>query len=219
MSFEPNPKQSLLIWRMLFEPDMGEVDADVAKKDIRAPLEAAGLLEAFEVVSPTTNRKKRRYRLTDKAWSWSSAHLDAKLNRAPSAGPLLQAVLTRVKRVLESKDLSLAEFASIGDEQGSNRRSNGNSAGAGAGTVRERARAAYLACSHGRWNEAVRLDALRAALPDVPREALDEALVNLLSSGEGVLYPEDNLRKLTPAVEQAAVSMAGEKKHYLKLER
>ena len=209
--YEPElkPKHALLVWRMLFEPNMDAIGTEV-KADVRRPLVEAGLLASHPERNPNTGRQVQRFRLTDRAWSWAEENLDAKLNQAPSAGPLLQQVLTRVQAMLRRYDIPLAEFALATEDR---------ETGDGAPDRTTQVRSAYLELTGGRLNESLPLTHLRDSLPELAREELDQTLLELFRAGACVLFPEDNTRQLTQSMEQAALSMSGERKHYVKLER
>lgn len=206
MSFKPNQAQALLVWRLVFDYGQDGIEAKKAGPKVRGQLEREGLLEELTVRNPVTGKPRKRFRLTDKGWSWAEEHLDAKLHPNSKPAPTLQAVLTRLKSLLRSHDIRLAELV----------RSPSPEPPADPPT---QVRTAYLSYTSGRLNESMPLDILRRALPELPRERVDQALLDLFRSGAGVLFPEDNTRQLTPALQDAAVRMSGDPKHYLKLER
>lgn len=79
-------------------------------------------------------------------------------------------------------------------------------------------RAAYFNLTSGRLNETVTVLALRAECPGLDWYDLDDALVSLFVSGECVLFPDDNTRRLRADVEDAGVDMGGEIKHLVKFD-
>ncbi|GAA4044567.1 hypothetical protein [Nonomuraea soli] len=76
-----------------------------------------------------------------------------------------------------------------------------------------RVRAAYaaLAARPGEW---VRLAVLREHLADLPRDAVDAALVQL-NRADGILIPEGNQKTLTPGDRAAAIVIGNQDKHLL----
>lgn len=62
------------------------------------------------------------------------------------------------------------------------------------------------------------LTRLRAALPDLSREQVDQVLHTLLADPGVFLIPESNQKALTPADLAAAVSVGGTDKHLLAIE-
>ncbi|MFI6477633.1 hypothetical protein ACIBH1_06870 [Nonomuraea sp. NPDC050663] len=76
-----------------------------------------------------------------------------------------------------------------------------------------RVRAAYaaLAARPGEW---VRLAVLREHLADLPRDAVDAALVQL-NKADGILIPEGNQKTLTPDDRAAAIVIGNQDKHLL----
>ncbi len=244
MSFQATSGQALLIWRMMFVPGMEEVGTKTAPNKLRAPLVREGILEGYVGKNEKGNRAQR-FRLTDHAWAWGEANLDTKLNPAPSAGPVLAAVLARVKTLLAAHGLPLAELVREQDtahEQADSHShaqhdSNGqhathdtngqhpakNAAIGNGSSASEPApaqiRRAYLAHTRGQFNESLSLEVLRRSLPELPRESFDAALLQLFRTQAVVLFPEDNTRQLTAAMQHSAFELSGEPKHYLKLER
>jgi hypothetical protein len=72
---------------------------------------------------------------------------------------------------------------------------------------------ALLALGGGRCHERVRLCALRAAAPEVPRGAVDAALRALQDRGALVLYRLDDPQEIAAADEEAALDIIGHKRH------
>lgn len=84
------------------------------------------------------------------------------------------------------------------------------------GTV-ELVRAAYLRiATPGAW---VALRELRAALPDLPREALDDALRELYPEPGVHIVAEDNLKALTLDDRAAALHLGGRPHHAIRITR
>ncbi|MET8006305.1 hypothetical protein [Nonomuraea glycinis] len=80
--------------------------------------------------------------------------------------------------------------------------------------VQTRVRAAYvdLAAQPGAW---VGLSRLRAALSDVPRDQVDEALLALERMPDVNIVPESNQKTLTASARAAAVHIGGQDKHLI----
>lgn len=77
---------------------------------------------------------------------------------------------------------------------------------------------AYFAITDGEANVTVGLDEIREYLLTFDREEIDEGLRELHRERKAVLFPEDNTRKLTRKRDRAALHMAGDPKHYIKIE-
>jgi hypothetical protein len=88
------------------------------------------------------------------------------------------------------------------------------SAPAPAADLEERVRKAYSSLSP-RPGGYVMLEDLREALPDVGRETLDAALVELYSARDVNLVPESNQKVLTDAQRSAAVRIGNQSKHLI----
>jgi hypothetical protein len=73
-----------------------------------------------------------------------------------------------------------------------------------------------LASRPGGW---VMLTRLRAALPDVPRADVDQAILDLLDHQSAMLTPEANQKTLTTADRDAAIFIGGENKHLISIDR
>jgi predicted RNA methylase len=79
---------------------------------------------------------------------------------------------------------------------------------------------AYLAVTGGQWNARARLADLRAQLPDVPRQLLDEALKDMeLSDAAATLMPLDNRPDITDADRAAALHIGREPRHLFWIQR
>ena len=88
------------------------------------------------------------------------------------------------------------------------------------GDLSQQIRDAYCRTSGGRWNVRVRLADLRGALPGVPREEFDGALLALETAGALVLYPLDDPQEIRPGDEAAALpNSLGIRRHILYIER
>jgi hypothetical protein len=86
------------------------------------------------------------------------------------------------------------------------------------GDLEARVRRAYrrLASEPQDW---VMLTALRAALPDVPREVLDAELRRMVRMPGVVIAPEAYQARLTSADRAAALHIGGKDKHMISIER
>jgi hypothetical protein len=238
MSFEPNATQSLALWRMIAgatpeqqRPMLGQI-----KPLHRRPLLKHGFLEQ-EAGKSKKGRNAQFLVLTDKAWEWASHARDAKFNRAPTASYVLQELIRRLVPFLERRDIALAELfredeLSVDDSGGSstNQRSlprerlapgaaassaDADLAGESVQTLIERA---CLSLAGGAKKSRVRLSALRRALPAIPRQQLDAALIDLQRERRLVLYREDNTPALTTEDHSAALMVGNSPRHLVYLE-
>jgi hypothetical protein len=220
MTQEPSPKQTLLLWVLLFtgeEPAISLAKPELTKAE-RDQMATAGLVRLEK------RGRKTHYVLADKAWDWAAGHLDAAFSiRSPATAPALAGLLRRLKAYLEIRELALvdvlrprpakpvpiprpaADPAAPAHVKG---------AGAAAGPVLEEAVVrAYLQASGSAWNVWVRLAEIRRRLPDVPRQDLDRELLRLERTKRGVLYRIDDPQDIRPEDAAGALDVAGFKRH------
>lgn len=209
MNTKLDPLQVLFLWGLLAkggEAWKGDLKPELNKN--YTPLVKNGFLEEEPRKHPETKRPRKWIRLSDAGWKWAQGHLDAEVSRRSTAGnQILKEVLTRLKRYLDQKNLSLAEIIrpDLGrDEVVTN--------------LPERVRAAYFNETGGVWNKRVRLARLRQAFPEVSRQELDKTLLEICKAGRAVLYPLDNPLERTPADLEAAIDSAGQKFHIIYME-
>lgn len=149
--------------------------------------------------------------LTDSGWARLAE--DLRTGNIPpqtgSSGAMARALLEWLPRYMRRTDQSLADVFQPDDEP----EEPGDQPDEPGG-VQARVRGAYteLAGRPGAW---VGLAALRALLPDVPKDRLDEALVLMERLPDVNLVPESNQKTLTPADREAAVLIGGQHKHLL----
>lgn len=236
MRYQPNPRQALCIFGMLFgrteeerEPMQSKVKPELKPKD-RRPLVEAGLLEAQKRGSAT------HLVPTDAAWAWAGAHLDAELLQSKHATHVLHNVLGLLRTFLDQRELTLADLALAGAPSAervngagalaASTASPGNEAAvrAGAGSegavepLPERIRQALWELAGGRTKARVRLAALRERLEGVSRRELDALLLQMQDAGRLVLYPLDNPVELTAADRGAALLVGKNPRHLVYLE-
>jgi hypothetical protein len=205
MSFQPDPLQVLFLWRLLAS------DGEAWWKEIKPqpPKAKRDELERADLIDVERRRSPKggigfQITLTDKAWAWAAANLNAEVSRrSTAAGPVLQDILTKLKGYLENTGVPLVEV--LGPTTPS-------------ADVESRLRSIYLSISGGRTKTRVRLADLRAALPDVPREDLDKTVLAMDDRGVLVLYPIEDPRELTYRDREAAVVVGGEANHLVYLE-
>jgi hypothetical protein len=179
-----------------------DVKPEIKKAD-RDALKRAGLIAVEK------RGRKTWIELDEKGWAFAAQRLDAELPERSTAGvAILRHWLARLKIFLEANGMSLAEF--IAPPQASAPFSE---------PLKGRIRTAYLDTTGGRLNTQASLSGIRARLPDVDRDTLDAALLDMHHAQEALLYPNDNRRALTDADRAAALSVAGEPRHILWIEK
>ena len=214
------PKQTLFLWHLLVEPDGVFLDKTF-KPDLK-PAERNQLVADGLIVVEKKRKDKPKSRpsnyaiLTEKGWHWAETHLDAKLPKQGNAAlRVLEKLLARLKPRIEAGELTLA--AILAPEP--NAAPESASRPAATDDVRSRVRNACLHLSgDGRYGVRIRLSDLRARLANVPRQELDQALMDLERSEEAALYPLDDPREIVPADEEAALpNSSGNPRHILYL--
>lgn len=235
MRHQPNPRQALCIFAMLFgrtederEPMQSKVKPELKPKD-RRPLVEAGLLEA--------QKRGRATHLvpTDAAWAWAGAHLDVPLMQSAQASRVLQNVLGLLRTFLDERELTLADLAlagASGDRGGGADSDISRTASAAVEVpsrasasrdrsgqlLPERIRQTLWELAGGRAKARVRLAELRERFGGVPRRELDSLLLEMQDAGRLVLYPLDNPVELTAADRGAALLVGRNPRHLVYLE-
>ncbi|KXO96271.1 hypothetical protein [Tsukamurella pseudospumae] len=171
--------------------------------------------------------------LTDKGWAAAADLLESP--PPPRATPQLRAMLTfaaGIGRYLRRESLALGEVMMPGPgtpepvpapsgpgaaPSAPVPQSDDAAHARPAGSPVERVRAAYLRiAAPGAW---VALHRLRAALPDLPRADLDDALRDLYPEPGVHIVAEDNLKALTAEDRAAALHLGGRPLHAIRITR
>jgi len=215
MPFQPSPKQALAVFGLLFartpeerEPMKSKIKPKLYPKE-RQQLVDAGLLELEK------RGQAEHVRATDVAWDWAGAHLDATMPKSPHAKIVLENLLATLSEFLPKNELALADLVLAGRASPASSVAHEESGNA---HVRKRILAAIADIAGGASKKRVRLSQLRERLGDVPRERLDQELLEMQAAHRLVLYRLDNPVEVTPADQHAAVLVAGNPRHLVYLE-
>jgi hypothetical protein len=206
-----SPRAQLFLWRLAASGGgdwLKEIKPDI-KKD-RRRLKEAGLIEEEKRKRPESggHAKPLYITLTDRGWAWLSDHFEAELPPRANAAETLRRLLAKIKDHLELKQLSLAEFLRPSRDGGAVQPPE----------IGRQIETAYYRLSGGQPNVRVRLADLRAALPDLPPEQVNAALLNLESRGRATLYPLDNPLEIRPEDREAVVrTSTGDVRHIVYL--
>jgi hypothetical protein len=141
-----------------------------------------------------------RVELTEAGWAWAAANTRAIFNPRAYAQPVLVDLLARLGAYLDAHGMTLAAII----------RPAPSSPG-----MEHRVRAAYLSETGGSLGRRARLAHIRNRLADVPRPALDAALLDLAAGGRAILMPIDDLSTITPSDHEAALQIGGFSRHLL----
>lgn len=206
MNYNPTPTQALLLFGLLARHGTCK-QAEVMPKVKKADREA--LVKAKLITAPKVGRGFQ-LALEDLGWAWTTTHLSAAL---PPAQRTLSDILARLSEYLVRKGETLADF--IGSrpepEQPPAKPPKPTQA-----ALRKRIETAYLALTHGRKNETVRLARLRAELSDLDRATVDAALGRILKGDKTAsLMRHDDPGQLDQADHEAAFNPAGEPFHVI----
>jgi hypothetical protein len=206
MSFQPTPRQSLALWRMLFlgeRPLAGDLAKRLGKKGCleRDQLVKAGVIELLPVEKPGRGNQAA---VTEKGWAWAQENLDAEVSQSKLAAEVLEAVLKHLKRYMKTRGLALSEII----------RPNPTYHGA---DLEKLVREVYFSLSGGRPNVRIRLSELRKGLQGVSCADLDSILLGMQANGLLSLYGLDDPKEIRIEDEQAAINIAGFEKHIVYL--
>jgi hypothetical protein len=213
--------EALLLWMLLAEGGTA-YRADLQKKKL-LPSDDATPAKALARAGLILREKRPGQgsglwlEVTDKGWAKAMESFDVALPDSRLGSKVLHGWLTKLQAYMRAGNVALADIL------GPPPNSGGEEAAKAAvppapldyPTLRDRIRAAYLAVTGGQLNTRALLSDLRPHLPEVPREALDEALKRMHLEDGTTLMSLDNPREITAAVREAAVTFSGEPMHLL----
>jgi hypothetical protein len=199
-------KQTLVLWALLANGGEGfgnELKPEVKRAE-REALQEAGLI--------SVEKRKRAHWLsvTDRGWRWAQDHLSDKLPERSYAGTfILAGWLKHLQTFMRVSNTPLAEILvpkkNIGTPDYD--------------FLFEQIRTAYLAVTGGIFNKRALLAEIRRRLPNVDRDALDNALELMQRQGHATLMQLDNRPDITAADEAAAIHIGQEPRHILWISR
>lgn len=232
MSFQPNAKQTLFLWRMIAgetlderEPMKSKARPDLDTKRERQPLIDQGFLS----VEKRSGKRGEFLRPTEKAWEWASHACDAQIMNSQFAAGALQGLLRRLLPFIQEREIALAElFRESSVEQEAltakpSPASPGHLFSTSSGNTSPEAlwpdiRQACLTLGEGTSKSRVRLQALRQELSSISRGELDRTLIALQRQQRLVLYRDDNTPALTEDDHAAALLVGDSPRHLVYLE-
>jgi hypothetical protein len=223
LSYDLTPTQALLLFGIVARQGVCK-QAELLPKVEKADREA---LEKQRLINVVKSGRGLKLTLADDGWAWTANNLTAAL---PPAQRTLSDILARLRDHLAKNGETLADFIGSKPEEilpQPRARKRGGSAAKStklkplpAAALRKRIEAAYLAVTHGRKDESVRLTRLRGELSDLDRTAVDAALSLILAGDKAgkkkaSLMRHDDPYQLDQADHDAAFSPAGEPFHVL----
>ena len=218
MSFQPTPKQTLILWRLLTTDGkdfLKNIKPELKPAD-RKPLVTEGLIAEEKRKDPAVTKGARPIFficLSEKGWQWAAANLDAEMSGSPDpTSKVFRGMMKKVKAYLDRNNIPLATFICS---------SPASAAPADDGSeLSQKIRSAYLALSGGQLTERVRLAALRRQLAEVPRDALDVELERMEVQGVLRIIPLDSPQEVRADDQEAALpNSAGNPRHVVYLTR
>jgi hypothetical protein len=190
-------KHIMILWELLGEGG-GAFQKDLRQKFGPADRKALGKLILVE------KRGRANFiEVSDDGWAFAAENLDAPLDQRHA---IFQSWLGKLKKYLGASGVSLSEFFAPAETK------------TAAPDLRARIRAAYLEATGDKWNSRALLSEVRKHLCDISRDEQDQTLRDMHRAQEIGLVPNDNRRAITPADEQAALSIAGERRHIILIE-
>ncbi|KPA13282.1 hypothetical protein MHK_006507 [Candidatus Magnetomorum sp. HK-1] len=213
MNNTPQPLQVLFLWNLIFTGGEGfkqDLKPELKPASKRKELIKWGLIQ--EEKRKTKKGSQALYiQLTEKGWKWANDNITAEFsNRSTASAPALAALLSRLNNYLNQHHLSLAEILGLLNSD--------PVANEPEIDLEQRIRDAYYQISDEKWNVRVHLHELRQSLPDISRESLDQKLLDMQKQEKLVLYNMDDVRNIRPEDEDAAIDIAGFKRHILYME-
>ncbi len=207
MNHEIKPLELLFLWRLAVaggEDWLKDIKPD-PKSPARKRLQANGVIEQEKRKSPSGRGAPVFVSLTEKGWGWLGDHLDADLStRTPAGTEVLHRLLMRLKTFIDQKQLSLGDLILLNARKPADDEQD----------MEDRVASAYFSISKGRNNVRVRIADLRHVLESIPRLKLDQALLDMASSGKASLYRLDNPAEIQAEDRDAVLlTPSGEERH------
>lgn len=158
------------------------------------------------------------HELSDAGWRWCADELAGGLTgRGTILERSLYLTLGMFERYTTAARLTLADVATLDVKARPRGRHKRRDTAEGDGDLTARVTAAYAVLTPGP-GEFVKLRELRAHLTDIPRSALDGALVSMFTARRVNLIPQANQSALTAEDREAALLLGGEHKHLISIE-
>jgi hypothetical protein len=209
-----HPMSRLLLWRLALSG--GEWLSQLKPKPDtkhRSALRGAGLITEKKRKPESGGPATTFLELTEEGWNWLNIHAAEPmvLNPRATTAPTLEALVMKLGAYLEANQSSLADFlyptpATTGPTETIELPTD----------LPRLIEKTYGHLSSGRSGVRVRLADLREALPEVPRDRLDTALLDLANRGIISLYPLDNPLEIQPRDREAILrTPAGDPRHIL----
>lgn len=210
MSDEIKPISLLYMWLLVTrggEALLRDIRPEF-KPEYRRPLVAKGL------ITEEPAGRSKRIAVTDAGWAFLSAHMTSPIitNSAAASSEVLQGVLLFMHRHMQANDVSLAEICSPPPAKA---RPAENLAEEPTPNNDLWLRLTQSWSQLQEADDGIRLEKLRRAFADAPRERLDRALLEWQRQGKIIIYPYDDGERITPEVKEAALRAGGRDLHII----
>ena len=215
MTFEPSPKQALVLWSLVVAVPGEEPSRSTLKPKLNA-IERRQLLDA-DLIEEDKRGRAVHLLLADKGWEWAEQQNLIKLCLSPNATPVLEKLIQALVRFLARNDVRLAEvIATIRPPQ---QHTTSPLQAGSPPIIEDQIRAACLSLTGGEYERRVRLADLRRALSGLSRDELDEVLLQMDQLRDIQLMMLEQPSDVTPEDREAAIFLAGHPLHILYLLR
>lgn len=210
MTFQPTPRQALVLWSLVVaapgeEPSRSTVRPRLTAGERRQLLDAA-------LIEEEKRGRGHHLLLAEKGWQWAETQRPIKLSLSANATPVLEKLIAALVHYLSRTDGRLADVISTAPPTVA---PSAVAPGGPAGQDRfavdpaERIRATCLALSGGQMERRIRLADLRRALGDLTRENVDQTLRAMDRSRLIQLMALETPAEISSEDREAAITIAG----------
>ena len=215
MTFEPSPKQALVLWSLVVAVPGEEPSRSMLKPKLNA-VERRQLLDA-DLIEEEKRGRAYHLLLADKGWEWAEQQNLIKLCLSSNATPVLEKLIQALVRFLARNDVRLAEvIATIRSPQ---QHASPPLPAVSPQHLEDQIRAVCLSLTGGEYERRVRLADLRCALSGLSRDELDAVLLQMDQLRTIQLMMLEQPSDVTAEDREAAIFLAGHPLHILYLLR
>lgn len=193
---------------------MSKVKPDLSPAE-RKPLVEAGLIRLEKRGSAS------HIVLEDKAWDWAVENFDVELSVSKFAVPVLEQLLHKLNRYLNTHQVSLADVLSASEPADKPEKPTPKDTdGADPDDLVAKVRQAYFSIPDGEAGFRVRLHQLRKHLTRFSEQQANQALLSMQKQGEISLLAAEDLQEINADDESAAIDMgSGDKRYFVYMKR
>ncbi len=231
--FNATPKQLLLLLRLMLQGSGSVAVKDLEFKPSDADVKkfiGLGLVLA-DKATLKRGEKFETLELAEPGWLWVEQHLDCCVPGTNAEARVFHRMLARIKQQIVAGRVSLADLCQPPGESTATASERQHASGTidaplpderpqptSLAQVRQRVLSACHKLSDGAYQTRVRLADLRAAVAEIPRGIVDQALLDLEQSYAANIYPLDNPQEIESRDVAAALpNSMGSPRHILYL--